>query len=66
MRCTHASPGHYRKLRIGSELDGFCGVRPRLEPKDIGADRDRLSRDGLGLCRGTEYVDDVDQRIDLV
>jgi hypothetical protein len=42
VRCTHASPGHYRKLRIGSELDGFCGVRARLEPKDIGADRDRL------------------------
>jgi hypothetical protein len=39
MGATH---GHYRKLRIGSELDGICGVRPGLEPKDISADHDRL------------------------
>jgi hypothetical protein len=66
VRSAHATSGDYSNIRPRSEFDGFCGVRPRLEPKDLGADRDRLSRDGLGLCRGTEYVDDVDRHVDLV
>jgi hypothetical protein len=63
--CTHATPCDYPQPRIGGELDGFCGVRSGLEPEDIGTDRNRLSRDGLGLCWGTEYIDDVYQRVDL-
>jgi hypothetical protein len=33
VRRTHATPSDYGKLRISGELDGFCGVRPRLESK---------------------------------
>ncbi len=41
-------------------------MRAGLEPKDIGADRNRLARDGLGLCWRTEYIDEVDWRVDLL
>ena len=66
MRRTHATSCDYPQPRIGGELDGFCGMRTGLEPKDIGADRNRLARDGLGLCWRTEYIDDVDRRVDLL
>jgi hypothetical protein len=65
VRCMGTTPSDHSKPRIGSEFDGFCGVGSGLGPKDIGADRYRLSSDGLGLYRGTEYIDDVDERIDL-
>ena len=65
VRCTQATPSDHSKPRIGGELDGFCGLSSGLEPKGISTDRDRLSSDGLGLYRGTEYIDDVDERIDL-
>jgi len=42
VRGTHATSGDYSKIRPRGELDGFCGVPSRLEPKDIDADRDRL------------------------
>src|SRR5215204_4452568 len=66
VRRTHATSCDYPQPRIGGELDGFCGMRTGLEPKDIGADRNRLARDGLGLCWRTEYIDDVDRRVDLL
>jgi hypothetical protein len=66
VRRTHATSCDYPQPRIGGELDGFCGMRTGLEPKDIGADRNRLARDGLGFCWRTEYIDDVDRRIDLL
>ena len=65
MRRTHVAPSDYSKPRLGGYSDGFCGMRPRLEPEDIGANRNRLSSDGLGLRRGTKYIDDVDWRVDL-
>src|SRR5918993_59165 len=66
VRRSHATSCDYPQPRIGGELDGFCGMRTGLEPKDIDADRNRLARDGLGLCWRTEYIDEVDRRVDLL
>ena len=56
---THATPSDYSKPLISGALDGFCGVRPQLEPNDISADTNRLSSDAFSLCRKTEYLNYV-------
>src|SRR5438309_2387597 len=65
VRHSHAAaPDHGESTLCGH---GHCRVRvrPRLEPDHFRADRDRFARDGFGLGRWTEHVDDVDRHVDV-